>query len=230
MTGNRFIYLAFAVCAFLSACGGTPTKASATPTPQATALVLPTPLAGWTIQQGASFQIGLPPQWQAISLDESKLKAEIDSASSNNPHLADTLRAILESGQHKALLFYAADSSSTNVITNVSVARTSAPSGTSPEQAERDYAEALPGVLKGAKLVALETSMEVNGRKAGEVDYDLPLVNASGQVVTLRGVQYLYFLDSGDVFVVTVTGDAASQETFVPLARQIGKSFAVTGP
>lgn len=227
---SRVPWLALAILVLVSACGGTPTATLIAPTPQATPLIFPTAPAGWTVREAPSLRISLPPSWQPIALDEAQLKSEVDSASTNNPHLADTLRGILESGQSKSFLFYAADTSSTSVVTNVSVAKTTLPNGTSPEQAEKDYASALPGILKGAKLVAFETSMQINGRKAGEVDYDLPLVNAAGQVVTLRGVQYLFFLNSGDAFVVTITGDAASQETFVPLARQIGRSFVVTAP
>jgi hypothetical protein len=218
--------------ALLCACNlfNTPTSTAVAPTATTAPVASPVPPAGWTIHQGAAFQIALPPSWEQFPLDETALKSKVDAASSDNPHLAATLRAILDSGQFKSFLFYGADKTSANIISNVSIARATTPNGISADQAEKDYAEALPNVLKGAKLVALETALKVNGRKAGEVDYDLPLVNAAGQVVTLRGVQYLFFLDSGGAYVVTVTGDAANQETFVPLARQIGRSFLVTTP
>ena len=124
----------------------------------------------------------------------------------------------------------ATDRTSTNVISNVSLTRTTLPNSTSVDQAARDYAQALPQILKGAKLVAIDTPLDINGQHGAEVDYDLPLVNAAGQVVTLRGVQYLVLLNSGNAYVVTVTGDAAKEESFVPLARQIGRSFALVAP
>jgi hypothetical protein len=224
--------IVIALLIFLSACNvvSTPTPtvppSTATPTP----LVPPTAPAGWSVHKNASFQISLPGSWQEIPLDEARLKSEVDAASANNPHLADLLRGILEGGQFKSLLFYATDRTSTNVISNVSLTRTTLPNSTSVDQAARDYAQALPQILKGAKLVAIDTPLDINGQQGAEVDYDLPLVNVAGQVVTLRGVQYLVVLNAGNAYVVTVTGEAAKEESFVPLARQIGRSFALVAP
>jgi hypothetical protein len=227
-----FLFFALSLLVLLGGCTvfPTPNPTVTAPTSTPPPLVLPTAPAGWNVHHGASFQISLPASWEQIALDEATLKKEVDAASSDNPHLADTLRAVLDSGQFKSFLFYAADKTSTSVVSNVSIAQAPTPGGTSVEQAERDYAQALPQVLKGAKLVAMETALAINGQKAGEIDYDLPLVNAAGQVVILRGVQYLFFLNSGDAYIVTVTGDASAQDRFVPLARQIGQSFEITAP
>jgi hypothetical protein len=226
------ILAVIALGALLSACGLTGTPTPTFPPPTATPLprTTPTPPTGWNIHSKPAFQIALPSSWQEIPLDDSSLKNAIDAASNDNPYLADTLRGILTSGQNKNLVFYAADEASTVVITNVSISRTSIPNGTSVEKAAHDYADALPQLLQGAKLVVVDAPLEVNGQQAGEVDYDLPLVNPGGQVVTLRGVQYLFVSSSGDAYVVTVTGDASAADKFVPLARQIAKSFMSAKP
>lgn len=226
------LIIAGALLVLLGACSviSTPTPTVPLPTATPTRIPLPTAPAGWSIHKNASIQISLPDTWQEIPLDEAGLKGEIDAATADNPYLATMLRSILESGQFKSFLFYAADKASTNVINNVSIARTTVPNATSVDRAARDYADALPQVLKGAKLVAIDTPLVINGQNAAEVDYDLPLVNAAGQVVTLRGVQYLVLPNSGNAYVVTATGDAANEEKFVPLARQIGRSFAVVAP
>jgi hypothetical protein len=224
--------IVIALLVLLSACNvqSTPTPTVPPPTATPTPIVYPTAPAGWSVHKNASFRISLPDSWQEIPLDEARLKSEVDAASADNPHLADLLRGILEGGQFRSLLFYATDKTSTNVISNVSLTRTTLPNSTSVDQAARDYAQALPQILKGAKLVAIDTPLDINGQKGAEVDYDLPLVNAAGQVVTLRGVQYLVLLNSGNAYVVTVTGEAAKEESFVPLARQIGRSFVVAAP
>ncbi len=237
---KRVHYLLFAlvvifVISFLGACSfiATPTPTAPPPTATATPIITPTPPAGWTIHTQPHFQIALPNSWQEFPLDDATLKNAIDAASTDNPYLADTLRAILTTGQNKNFVLYAADKTNAagpTVVDNLSISRTAIPSGTSIEQAVRQYANALPQVLKGAKVVAFDAPIEVNGQKAGEVDYDLPLVNAGGQVVTLRGVQFLFVPDSGDAYVVTVTGDAAGADKFMLLARQIERSFVSKGP
>ncbi len=226
------LVIAALLLVLLGACNviNTPAPTVPPPTVTPTPIVFPTAPAGWSVHKNASFQISLPGSWQEIPLDEAGLKSEIDAATADNPYLATMLRSILESGQFKSFLFYATDKTSTDVINNVSIARTTIPNATSVDRAAREYADALPQVLKGAKLVAIDTPLEINGQNAAEVDYDLPLVNAAGQVVTLRGVQYLVLPNSGNAYVITATGDAANEEKFVPLARQIGHSFAVAAP
>ncbi len=224
--------IAILLCSFLGACSfiATPTPTIPPPTATLTPVITPTPPAGWTIHTKPGLQIALPNSWQEFPLDDATLKSAIDAASTNNPHLANTLNGILTTGQNKNFVFYAADQATAangNIIDNLSVSRTTVPAGTSVDQAVRQYAEALPQILKGAKVIAFDAPMQINGQMAGEVDYDLPLVNGTGQVVNARGVQFLFVPTSGDAYVVTVTGDATNADKFMPLARQIGKSFLI---
>ncbi len=239
ISGRRYIIPAFflilAAFFLLSGCEAvfgppapTPVPPTVTPTPT---LPPPTSAAGWSSHQKDAFQITLPSSWQEIQMGDAALKQAIDAASSDNPHLADTLRGILTSGQNKNFEFYAVDSKSPGVIvTNVSVARTTVPPGTTAAQAAQQFADSLPQLLKGAKLVEVRGPLEINGVHAGEVDYDLPLVNPAGQVVTVRGVQTLFVPTSGNGYVVTVTGDASQANQFVPLAREIAQSFWLANP
>ena len=151
------LFFALVLLISLGACSvsTTPTPTVPAPTLTPSPIVLPTAPAGWSVRQGPSFQISLPVSWDQIPLDEATLKAQVDAASTDNPHLADTLRAILDSGEFKSFLFYAAENTNASIINNVSIARAPTPNGTSAEQAEKDYAQALPQVLKGAKLVAI---------------------------------------------------------------------------
>ncbi len=220
-----------AILLALCGCGSSPPPIPflTVATPTATPLILPTPPPAFTVHRSVGFQIALPDSWKEIALDEYALKNSIDAASNENPHLADTLRGILESGQSKSLAFYAADTQSTNVVSNLALARGALASGASLEQSAQDYATALPGVLKGAKVLNAPAVFQVNGLSAAEVDYDLPLVNSSGQLITLRGVQFFYATRSGELYVATLTGDGADAEKFTGVARQIGNSFVVVG-
>ncbi len=199
------------------------TPSSAPPTTSA-----PTVETGWTIHKKDTFQLALPSSWQELSLDDTTLKQEIDAVSQDNPHLADQLRGILSSGQNKNFVFYAADTSNQgNVVSNVSVARTSVPAGMSVTQVAQEFANALPQMLKGAKVVSTNAPLTINGQQAAEVDYDLPLVNSAGQVVTVRGIQYIFVPKTGDAYVLTISGDASQADQWTPVAHKIGESFVI---
>ncbi len=204
-----------------------PTATALTTTAEA---VIPSPTAksGWTVYNETGFQISLPETWQKVQLDDATLTQEIDDASKNNPHLADQLRGILSSGQNKKFLFYGVDTATKSlVVNNVSVARTTVPSGITAGQAAQQFSDALPQLLKGAKVVATNPPTQINGVQAAEVDYDLPLVNAGGQLVTVRGIQYIIVPSTGDAFVITVSGDASEADQWTPQARQISQSFQI---
>ncbi len=213
--------------ALLAACGTsqTPTLAVPVATAMPAAAFTPTPPEGWTIHSQPDFQVALPASWQELPLDEAALQSLTDQASNDNPHMADLLRDLIASGQAKDLQFFAVDKTSSTVISNISVTRASLPAGTTMDQAIRDYAETLPQLLKGARLVSFDVAVEINGQQAGEIVYDLPLVNPAGQVATVRGMQYLIAAKSGQPYVVTVSGDATDADRFMPLAREIGRTF-----
>ncbi len=197
----------------------TPSSVAATPAG-------PTAQAGWTIHHGAGFQIALPSSWQEIQLDDTTLRQEIETASRDNPHLADQLTGILSSGQNKNFVFYAVDTLSKGlVVSNLSVARTTVPAGMPVSQVVEAFAGALPQLLKGSRVVAQNAPLNLNGQQAGEVDYDLPLVNSAGQLVTVRGIQYIFLPKSGDAYIVTVSGDAAQADQWVLQAKLIAQSF-----
>ncbi len=222
------LLIAVALVAALTACGG-PNPILPLSTPTRPPIVFPTPPPGWTVHAKSSFQLALPESWREFPLEETALRDALDRASVNNPHLSDTLRALLESGQHKSLTFYAADTASAGVVGNVAVTRATLASGTAIEQTANDYANALPQLIKGAKVIAARVPLDINGLSAAEIEYDIPLVNAGGEVVTLRGVQFIFLLDSGGLYLVTVTGDAAVP-SFNVLAQQIGRSFVGVQP
>jgi hypothetical protein len=216
-----------------SACGQVitlPTSVLATATPTLKPLIFPTPPAGWTIHTKSNFQIALPESWKEVKLDETALKGQIEKAGSDNPHLADALTGILQSGQYKTLAFYAVDGEQKNVVTNVAIAQTTVAAGATVQQLANDYADALPQRVKGAKVVGTQAPLEINGLSAAEIDYDVPLVSADGKLVTLRGVQFLFLLDSANAFAVTITGDNSEAEIFMTLARQMGSSFVGVRP
>ncbi len=214
----------------LGACSSntTPAPTVAPRTPTRVPVSTPTPPAGWSIHTRPGFQLALPSSWQELPLDDAALKSMIDSASNDNPHLAVLLSSILTSGQNKNLLFFAADKTAGPVVTNVTITRTDLSNYTGVDQAVRQYAQSLPDVIKGAKLISIDAPLDINAAKGGEIIYDLPLVNASGQVVTVRGIQYLVLTPSGQTYVVTVTGDSSDGDKLIPLARQIGRSFVET--
>lgn len=220
----------------MAACGGnlqngTPNATSApTPAPTRRPIIVPTTPAGWTPYSRSTYQIALPDAWHEIKLNEAELKRAISSAQENNPPLAEQLRALLESEQYKSFVFYALDESSAPMLRNVSVARIGLEGTNDLETYAKQYADALPNVIRGAQVVEVQSPLVVNGIRAASLVYDISLVNASGDLQTLRGVQYLYLLESGDAYLVTVTGDASDEKKFVPLARDIATSFVGVTP
>lgn len=228
--------LALAGLFFLNACGDaqtvTPeaTLTAETAAPTRAVIALPTPAPGWSVVRRARFQISLPDTWQPFQLQENDLKKAIAAAQNSNPPLAEQLRAMLESGQYKSFLLYATDQASAPVVRNVSVTPVSPGKMNDLQAFAKAYADALPNVIRGAKVGEIQAPLKINGMNAAGFVYDVSLVDNAGKLTTLRGVQYLYVPDSGDAFMITVTGDAADAEKFMPLARQIAASFVAVTP
>ncbi len=220
----------------VAACGGESQTATPNATPAPTVaptrrpVVIPTTPAGWTPYSRATYQIALPDAWQEIKLSEAELKSAISSAQENNPPLAEQLRALLESGQYKAFVFYAVDKTNSASLQNVSIARTSLESTHDLVTYVKAYADALPKAVRGAKVVQVQAPLSVNGMQAASIVYDISLIDNTGNLLTLRGVQFLYLLESGDAYLVTVTGDTAGGEKFMSRARDIATSFVGVTP
>jgi hypothetical protein len=165
-----------------------------------------------------------------VKLGEDDLKSAISTAQANNPPRAEQLRTLLESGQYKSLAFYAVEQAATPAVRNVSITRLSL-AGTNDLQAYmKSYAEALPNVIRGAQVQEVQAPLRVNNMNAASIVYDVSLVDSAGTLTTLRGVQFLYLLDAGDAYLVTITGDAKDAVKFMPLARQIATSFVGLTP
>jgi|GEM_PF-3284549 hypothetical protein len=225
--------LALAAIFVLNACDAAPTATplpTATLTPTRQAVVFPTPAPGWSIYSRATYQIALPDSWQEVKLQETDLNNAIAAAQESNPPLADQLNTLRESGQYKAFLFYATDKTPAPVTRNVSITRLPSVQVNDIQALAKAYADALPNVVRGAKVSEVQAPLQINGMDAAALVYDVALVDNGGKLTTLRGVQYLYLLASGDAYVVTVTGAAADAEKFMPLARQIATSFAAGTP
>ena len=217
----------------LTACGNAETATPAptlTTAPTRKSISFPTPAPGWSLYSRSAYQIALPDAWQEIKLQPDELKNAITAAQNNNPPLAEQLRALLESGQAQNLIFYATDKNAAPIARNVSISRVPLQNTTDTQTFAKTYAEALPNIVRGAQVREVQAPLNINGLNAAAIVYDVSLVNDAEKLVTLRGVQYLYFLDSGIAYVITVTGDAADAEKFMPLARQIATSFASETP
>lgn len=218
----------------LAACaGGTETPSPIAPietiAPTRRPVIVPTTPPGWTPYSRSTYQIALPDTWEEIKLDDISLKNTIAAAQESNPQLADQLRTLLDSGQYRSLTFYGIDKNNATSLQNVSIARVALEGTNDLGAFARSYADALPNVIRGSKLVEMRPPARINGINAALITYDLSLVDREGALVTLRGVQYLYQLESGDTYLVTVTG-AASNEKFIALAHQIGTSFVAVTP
>ncbi len=236
MTRNALLLLLL-VLVSLTACGGgdatetpsgTPADATATPTRQT--VLVPTPPPGWNLYSRSNYQIALPPSWQEVKLTDQSLKDAIAAAQSSNPPLAVDLQGLLDSGQYKSFAFYATDSSGSGIVRNVSIARLVLTNGQDIQTVAKAYGDALPNVVRGAQVVEIQAPLKVNGINAASFVYNVSLVDGAGKLKTLRGVQLLYLLDSGDAYLVTVNGDSADGEPFTALARQIATSFVAVTP
>lgn len=229
-----FAALACGAIILLAACGNAPTPTPdilrETSAPTRRPVIIPTTPPGWTPYSRSTYQIALPDAWQEVKLSEQNLKDAIASAQENNPPLAEQLRTLLESGQYKSLAFYAVEKSNAPVLKNVSIARLALQGTNDLEAFAKSYADALPNVARGSRVIEVQAPLQINGTNAAAFQYDVSLVNTEGVLTTLRGVQYLYVLDSGDAYLVTVMGDANDAEKFLPLARQIATSFVGVTP
>lgn len=219
----------------LTACGSNPETTTPVPPAQTVAptrrpVIIPTIPAGWTPYSRSSFQIALPDSWQEVKLGEADLKAAIAAAQQNNPPLVDALSTLLSSGQYKTFTFYAIDKNNATSLENVSIARVALDGSEDFATFAKAYADALPNVVRGSKVIQAQPPTKINGINAAVIVYDVSLVDQSGNLATLRGVQYLYLLDSGDAYLVTVTGDGNNAASFMPLAQQIGTSFVAVTP
>lgn len=227
--------IALVVCGalfFLHACSEPSTASpentralNVTAAPTRQVVTFPTPAPGWSIYSRSTYQIALPASWQEVKLQENELKNAIAAAQESNPPLAEQLRTLLESGQYKGFIFYATEKNRAAVTRNVSIARSTLAGGQDLQTFAKAYADALPNLVRGAKVSEAQAPLKINGIHAAAFVYDVPLVDNAGNLTTLRGVQYLYVLDGGDAYLVTVTGDATDAEKFMPLARQIAASF-----
>lgn len=231
-----FHAIVFGALALAAACGGdlpseTPSAPpTSTPQPTRPPLIIPTTPAGWTPYSRSTYQIALPDAWREVKLSQQELQAAIAVAQENNPPLAEQLRALLESEQYTSFVFYALDEKGAGILRNVSIARVGLEGTNDAQTFAKAYADALPNVVRGSKVLEVQAPLRVNGIAAAAIVYDLSLVNPGGELVTLRGVQYLYLLESGDAYLVTVTGDASEAEKFMPLAREIATSFVAVTP
>jgi hypothetical protein len=219
----------------LASCGGEsvatpPPLPVETSSPTRRPVIIPTTPAGWTPYSRSAFQIALPDAWREVKLGTAELEAAISQAQENNPPLAEQLRALLESGQYRAFVFYAVDSRNGDGVRNVSVSRVELEGTNDLTVYARAYADAFPNVIRGAAVKELQAPLRINGIDAAALVYDVSLVEPGGALATLRGVQYLYLLESGDAYLVTVTGSAEDAEALTRLAREIGTSFVAVTP
>jgi hypothetical protein len=229
------IPILFFITVLLTACGGdqatqTPSIPLETAAPTRRPLIVPTTPAGWKAYSRSSFQIALPNSWQEIKLGESELRGSITAAQESNPPLAEQLRGLLESGQYQELLFYATETAGAPLPPNVSVAHIALDADDSLESIARSYASALPNIVRGSKIVEVQSSLQINGIRAASFVYDVSLVDSPGALQTLRGVQFLFLLDTGDAYLVTITASGSDADTFMPLAREIATSFVAVTP
>lgn len=229
-------FLLFCVLLLLAACdtlkpAETPVPISnPTASPTRRPIIIPTTPAGWTPYSRSTFQIALPDSWQEVKLSEQELKATVASAQENNPQLAEQLRVLLESGQYQAFVFYAIEPQGTGAGRNVSISRIELEGTNDLTAFVQAYAAELPNAVRGSKLVEVQSPLQVNSTRAAAIVYDLSLVDEQGNLKTVRGVQYLYQLDSGDAYLVTVSGELTEEAEFMPLAREIATTFVGLTP
>lgn len=236
----KFAHQNFVWCVFvfgallvLNGCGEAMTNTPApvvTAAPTRSAIVVPSAAPGWKLYTRSTYQLALPENWQEVKLQEEALRDAVVAAQDRNPPLAEQLRVLLESGQYKGFIFYAVENNSAPIARTVSIARSSLPQGQSLGTLAQTYAKSLPDILRGANLIEMQAPLKINGMDAASFVYDVSLVDANGKLTTLRGMQFLYVLASGDAYLVTITGDAADAENFMPRARQIGASFVAMPP
>lgn len=215
----------------LGACDSAPVAPTAPPPPTPFAaptrqvIRLPTVAPGWNQFTRSTYQIALPASWQEIKLQPDALRDALARAQENNPPLADALETLLASGQYQGFIFYAADYDAAPLATTLAIARAPLPPNQTLETLAQAYAATLPNLIRGAQVTRAPDTFKINNLDTAAFEYTLALVDTRGKLVTLRGQQYLYVLDSGDAYLVTITGDAA--DTALPAqARAIAETFA----
>ncbi|MDL1896540.1 hypothetical protein FBQ82_09720 [Anaerolineae bacterium CFX7] len=235
MKRNYFLWsVGLGLVFILSACANSatptaPVTATNTPTATRPAVVFPTAAPGWKIFKRATYQLALPDSWQEIQLHADEIKNAVAAAQVNNPPLAETLRALLETEQYKELDFYAVDKSATPRPRTISIARAALPPNQNIASIAAAYAETLPQAVRGAQVTKTQAPFQLNALNVAAFEYTLSFVDANAKLVTLRGAQYLYVLETGAAYLVTITGDA-TDATLSEFARSIAATFAATAP
>ncbi len=150
-----------------------------------------------------NYSIGTPPSWQQVSLSDPRAQASLDQLLAQNPQLARAFgdaTTLASSG----IKFLAVDPMGGSTV-NVHV---ESAAGAPDDPSDSDLESVVPDLTQGLETTgATVTSHQivtVNGRKAIQVLFDLPLTNG-GTDLRLHGTAYI-LVTKDTLYIVTIVG------------------------
>ncbi len=212
-----------ALVPLLAACrtSGEPSAATAVPftTRAAVTPAARSATADLVPRRTARFTLALPAGWRELSLTAEAIQQAAREAEGRNPRLAVVLRSLLDGERYKQMEYFAFDPATAD---SVNVLRAAVAPGATAAQVLEQVRQALPQTVPGVRVTDGRADLQVHGREAALVEYEVQVLQPGAGMQTYQGVQ-VYVLDGEALHVISVNGPAG--EGFTALAKRIAETF-----
>ncbi len=178
---------------------------------------------GWVTHQIEEFELALPETWEIIPMDKEKLELIVKIMKETNPQWAAQIEMLLTTGLYEQFRLWAMDTESVDLLTNVNVIYLPVP------MTARVYVTTVKKQLEGmgAKVVATDDDLEINGLQAGRIDYEIVVQTFGGDEILTIGIQYAIIVDVEGVYIVTFGTGEQQREAQSPVFERIANSFSL---
>ena len=206
----------------------TPTQSSS-PTPANTSTPLASPTLthtptpeGWVKHTAGKIEIWLPNSWEEWEVTEDTLAIVNEALQEMTPQYADFMKEMLEQPEMmEALRIFAVDTEGEGANMNITEETLPIPLNIN------DFVSMMVQVYEelGAENISTRI-LELNGMKAAQAQYDLPIQVSGYGTIVFRDVQYVV-LKGQKVYVISFTTDPQEYPTLLPTIEQIANSFRI---
>jgi len=206
----------------------TPTQ-SISPTPVHTSTPLATPTIthtptpeGWAKHTAGEIEIWLPNGWEEWEVTEDTLAIVYEAIQEMDSQFADAMEVMLEQPEMmESLRLLAIDTEGEGAQMNITEDTLPIPLSVN------DFASIMIPVYEelGAQNISTRTP-EINGMKAAQIQYDLPMQIPGYGTFILKNIQYIV-LKGQKAYVITFSTDQQEFPTLLPTIEQIANSFRI---
>jgi hypothetical protein len=210
------MWLLAGLLVLLAACGRS--------APAVTSVVLP---EGWQTVQDEEVTFALPPEWEALSTEDSDFAGAIDELVRENPGLqgvAGQAQTAVATGQISLIAFdLAPEHMLPNFTSNLSLGRQPLDQPASLEQVLEENERALRA---NGFVDVRRATMQVAGEDAARLSSVLEITDAGGAPLTLA-VEQAIIARPQRQYVLTFTTAAEQKERMLPVFEQIMGTFRI---